>query len=85
MNRVACPTKLTEYILNGIIPILDYEDIGDLKALGIRFVSLGSFLEGRLPDGAERPEIIRENLLAVGKMVNERERSLNELKSFMAN
>ena len=85
VNRVACPTKLTEYILNGIIPILDYEDIGDLKALGIRFVSLGSFLEGRLPDGAERPEMIRENLLAVGKMVNERERSLNELKSYMAN
>lgn len=85
VNRVACPTKLTEYILNGIIPILDYEDIGDLKSLGVRYVSLVDFLEGRLPDKTERPEIIRENLLAVGKLANEREQSLNELKSFMAN
>ena len=85
VNRVACPTKLTEYILNGIIPILDYEDIGDLKTLGVRYVSLVDFLKGRLPDEAERPEIIRENLLAVGKMANEREQSLNELKNFMAN
>ncbi len=81
VNRVACPTKLTEYILSGIIPILDYKDIGDLKALGIRYVSLDDFLEGRLPDEAERPEMIRENLLAVGKMADERERSLAELKT----
>lgn len=84
INRVACPTKLTEYILNGIIPILDYEGIGDLKALGIRYVLLEDFLEGRLPDETERPDMIRENLAAVGKMTNEREHSLTELKRFMA-
>ena len=85
VNRVACPTKLTEYILNGIIPILDFENIGDLKILGVRYVSLSDFLKGRLPDEAKRKEMIRENLLAVGEMANERERSLDQLKRFTAN
>lgn len=83
VNRVACPTKLTEYILSGIIPILDFEDIGDLKSLGIRYVSLDDFLEGRLPDDNQREEIIQSNLLAVKGIANEREHSLDQLRSFM--
>ena len=31
VNKVACPTKLVEYLATGIVPIMDYEYIGDFK------------------------------------------------------
>lgn len=36
VNRVASPTKLTEYLAWGMIPILDSDEIGDFKKLGFK-------------------------------------------------
>jgi hypothetical protein len=38
VNRAACPTKLIEYMLNDIIPIVDSPEIGDFNKLGYRFI-----------------------------------------------
>lgn len=38
VNRVACPTKLIEYLHYGIIPIVKHADIGDFKVLGYEYI-----------------------------------------------
>ena len=38
VNNVACPTKLIEYLALGVIPIVDSENIGDFKNLGMKYV-----------------------------------------------
>lgn len=44
VNRVACPTKLIEYLAYGVIPVVLSESIGDFKAMGYRYVALRDFL-----------------------------------------
>lgn len=43
VNRVACPTKLVEYLKFGVVPVLDSSDLGDFKSLGMRYLSIGDF------------------------------------------
>lgn len=62
VNRVACPTKLVEYIAMGIIPIVDCEDIGDFKSLGMKYITLNEFLSSELPSEADRAQMAAENL-----------------------
>ena len=62
VNRVACPTKLTEYLAMGVIPIVDSDQIGDFKALGMQSISLEDFLVGRVPDPAALREMVKKNL-----------------------
>ena len=62
VNDVACPTKLVEYLAMGIIPIVDYEEIGDFKALGMQFLRLEDFLQRTLPDEDERNIMAAQNL-----------------------
>lgn len=44
LNRVACPTKLIEYMCNGVIPIVLSPNIGDAQALGFKYITLDSLL-----------------------------------------
>lgn len=53
LNRVACPTKLVEYLYWGVIPIILTSDIGDFSELGFTFISLGNFIAGNIPDVIE--------------------------------
>ncbi len=62
VNRVACPTKLVEYLARGIVPIVDSEDIGDFKAMGMQSVPLGDLLTGALPDEPHRIAMAERNL-----------------------
>lgn len=57
VNRVACPTKLIEYLQHDLVPIVDSARIGDFEALGMRSVPLGA----PLPAEAERLEMIERN------------------------
>lgn len=52
VNRVSCPTKLSEYLALGVVPIVSLVDIGDFQALGYRHVTLLDLQRGRLPDPA---------------------------------
>lgn len=46
INRVACPTKVVEYMKRGVIPIVQFDDIGDFKSLGYQYIKLGDFEKG---------------------------------------
>lgn len=43
VNKVACPTKLIEYMFYGITPIVLSADIGDFNTLGYDFLNLKDF------------------------------------------
>lgn len=43
VNRVACPTKLIEYIGNGVVPIVDSPRIGDFYNMGYKCITLSQF------------------------------------------
>ena len=63
VNHVACPTKLVEYLAMGIIPVVDCENIGDFKAMGMQFVTLNDLLWGRLPNESRRAEMAQQNFI----------------------
>ena len=50
VNRVACPTKLVEYLAMGVVPIVDSANIGDFRTMGMRSITLEQLLRGDLPD-----------------------------------
>lgn len=62
VNRVACPTKLVEYIASGIVPIIDSDEIGDFKQYGMQYVCFDDFLAGRLPIETQRSQMAANNL-----------------------
>lgn len=61
VNRVACPTKLVEYLIFGIIPVLSFAQLGDFSEAGLRYVHRDDFKAGRLPGPAERIRMAEEN------------------------
>lgn len=61
VNKVACPTKLIEYLASGVVPIIKCPDIGDFQDDGYSYVKLEDFLEGRLPDASSQQEMAENN------------------------
>lgn len=82
VNRVACPTKLVEYLAMGIVPIVDCEDIGDFKSLGMRFIRLDDFLEGQLPTEGERSEMALANFAVYERLKEVRQAGASEIHAF---
>ncbi|MEA3638325.1 MAG: glycosyltransferase [Lamprobacter sp.] len=74
VNHVACPTKVVEYLGKGIVPILDSENIGDFKALGMRFVRLQDFVAGLIPSEQERDAMARDNQAVYERLKQARDR-----------
>ncbi|WP_072034023.1 hypothetical protein [Rahnella aquatilis] len=44
VNKVACPTKLIEYLECGVVPIVKSPDIGDFNRLGYEFILIDDFI-----------------------------------------
>ncbi|MGI5860544.1 MAG: hypothetical protein ACOX6T_00640 [Myxococcales bacterium] len=62
VNRVACPTKLYEYLAYGVVPIAKLPEMGDFIDLGGRCLALDDFSSGKVPGSVELDEIRRANL-----------------------
>lgn len=77
VNRVACPTKLTEYLQHDIVPIVDLEEIGDFMSLGYRHVRY----DDRLPDEAEWMEMAQENRAVLEKLRKKYQDGANRLRA----
>lgn len=71
VNRVACPTKLVEYLAAGIIPILSTPNIGDFVQDGMSYISLNDFISGKLPSEEEKNACISRNTEVV-RMLEQR-------------
>ncbi|MFC3199216.1 glycosyltransferase [Parapedobacter deserti] len=65
VNRVACPTKLVEYLYYGIIPIVKSPSIGDFMETGYEFLESSSFSpEVKARKSAKNHAIIKRWLAA---------------------
>lgn len=83
VNNVACPTKIVEYLANGIIPIIDSDQIGDFSALGMRSVPLDEFNAGRLPESAAMAEMAQFNFGVYQRIKSARDRGALELSDYL--
>lgn len=82
VNRAACPTKLVEYLAMGIIPIVDSENIGDFKALGMHSIPLEDFLAGRLPSEVQRTEMAALNFAVYERLKEVRQTGAEAIQTF---
>ncbi len=79
VNRVACPTKLIEYVENRIVPVLKSKKIGDFEKLGLNCVLEQDLLDGRLPDENIRFEMAEKNLLCLESIKEQQNRGIEEI------
>jgi hypothetical protein len=84
VNRVACPTKLVEYLYWGVLPVVITPRIGDFDAGSLRAVTLEQFLRGELPDAASRPlRMRRHNQTAVLALIASGQRALHRVQELL--
>ena len=81
VNRVACPTKLVEYLTAGLIPIVIQPDIGDFQRRGYASLSLEQLLTSGLPDQKELTLMREQNYQVVHNLQND---ALEELSAMVA-
>ncbi|PVH25835.1 glycosyltransferase family protein [Sphingobacterium corticibacter] len=60
VNRVACPTKLIEYMFYGITPIVLSENMGDFNSLGYEFVRVNELNNLKARKSTINIEIIKK-------------------------
>ncbi|HEY8381981.1 MAG TPA: hypothetical protein VIL09_07525 [Microvirga sp.] len=80
VNRVACPTKLIEYLAAGVIPVLDSPAVGDFVELGMAYVPLDDFIRNDLPSPVRRREMARTNLTVCRRLQAQSAEALQSLK-----
>lgn len=81
INRVACPTKLVEYLAYGIIPIVLQPRIGDFAEYGYSYVLLSDLLAGNIPSDSIAESMRASNYKVLQRM---RDLSITELTHFAA-
>ncbi|MFZ2452449.1 MAG: glycosyltransferase [Methylovulum miyakonense] len=84
VNHVACPTKLVEYLAMGIVPVVDCEDVGDFKAMGMQFLALEELLRGNLPSEEQRTAMAKQNFTIYERMREVRKQGAKDICSVLA-
>jgi glycosyltransferase involved in cell wall biosynthesis len=64
LNKVACPTKLLEYIKNGIIPIINSKFLGDYAEHDFKYVNIKDCFNNLVIDKDYKSEILH-NLMII--------------------
>jgi len=67
VNNVACPTKISEYLRHGIIPIVFSEKVGDFAKLGMKYIALDDFINGKIPNKKELEKMREANFECLRK------------------
>ena len=79
VNRVACPTKLFDYLSHGLIPIVRFPQLGDFQDYGYTYIEESEFASGFFPDTVTRKWMRERNLDVVQEMVNDFRQSYQHL------
>lgn len=80
LNRVACPTKLIEYLSFGILPIMGTPEVGDFADLGMRYASMEDFSECRLPVDVEYKDMVASNFIVLERLAELAESGRTQLR-----
>ena len=83
VNRVACPTKLVEYLAAGVIPIVDSPDIGDFKTSGMQYVTLENLLNYQLPPEPVRQHMAEQNYSVYSQILYQYKVGVRQLKQIL--
>lgn len=71
VNRVASPTKICDYLAAGVIPIVDFADIGDFTRYGYHYIPVKDFIDGNIPDSATQRWMNASNRKCLDSMYEE--------------
>ena len=83
VNRVACPTKLVEYLYWGVLPVVITPRIGDFDAHAMHAVTLEQFLRGELPDPQAAAAMRRHNQAIVLGMIASAQGALQHVQQLL--
>lgn len=81
VNNVACPTKLIEYLFNGVIPIVKSSSIGDFNELGMQYVTQEEINNAIYISNEKIISIIENNYIVVSRLNDMMEKGVDTLKS----
>ena len=83
INRVSCPTKLIEYLLFGLIPVVRSPYIGDFHRFGFAYITEDEFKDGFVPDAASRNWMVEQNYHVVAQLAEQFHAGAHELRTMM--
>lgn len=83
VNRVSCPTKLSEYLWFGVVPVVQSPAIGDFARLGFEYVTAQEFASGLLPDEPGMARIRARNREVIEELAGLYERAAGRLNSLV--
>lgn len=70
VNNVACPTKIADYLKYRIIPIVSSPNIGDFSDLGMEYITLSDFNDGKFLNTTEMERIADNNEKVLKKYIS---------------
>lgn len=82
VNRVACPTKLMEYIYYGVIPILKTPNVGDFAELGLQYVPVESFVQGESFSDFDLEQMRQVNCSILSRLQEAKSSGLDQLREY---
>jgi hypothetical protein len=80
VNTVSCPTKLSEYLDFGIVPVVKYTSLGDFDRFGYNYITDEDLRELMLPDSRCRARMIQRNYTAIERLIHEYKNGSERLK-----
>lgn len=83
VNHVACPTKLIEYILNGIVPIMNTAHLGDFVKDGMAYLTMEDFCAGKLPDNTLREQMAQDNQKVIDRIIEKHQTGKQKLQQLI--
>lgn len=82
VNRVSCPTKLSEYLDFGLIPIVKSPFLGDFAEAGYCYLLYERFCQGFVPDRESRRDMRLANYAVLDKLRQRYYEAANELQQW---
>ncbi len=83
VNRVACPTKLIEYIQSGLIPIVSSPYIGDFYDLGYKYITVDEIIHRDKYNKSKLNDMARVNYGVLRHLRDQTTENLKWLNNFI--
>ena len=80
VNNVACPTKIADYFKYRIVPIVKSPKIGDFIDLGMQYITLEDFNNGKILSPKKIKEITDNNEKVLEKYIDIHEKGKEEFR-----
>jgi len=85
VNRVSCPTKLSEYLAFGVIPVIKSAKIGDFEREGFAYVTDEELSLGLIPDETTAGEMRARNRDVLKRLGERFAKSSGDLRALARN